>query len=135
MMVTMIDYLIYITHHFLTLLKGINEHDIKGRSINAVTIALFFLCFTAFSILYILIISAGLLNFNKLVYFIICVSSFLILFRMIKKIYNNRYETVIIDLDAKFNYKNHVIVVIFLLIWFISILSFWGGILLFRKFL
>lgn len=129
------DYLIYIIHTFLMLLKKVNEYDVKGRAINALAIIIFFLCFLIISILYIILISNGWLTFSKPVYFLICIISFLIIFRMINRRYRNQYELIIEGLDRRFNYKKTTIVLIFLLVWFIPIFSFWGGILLFRQLL
>lgn len=130
-----LDYLIYVTHNFLLLVNKVNPYNLRERSVNAVSLMLFFLCFLIVSAIYMLLINVGFLAFNKIIYFIACILSFVLIYSFINKRYKAKYDFVIELLDRKLNYNNRTFIILFLLIWFIPLVSFWGGLLFIRSLL
>ncbi|PWG77920.1 hypothetical protein DDR33_24975 [Pararcticibacter amylolyticus] len=130
-----LDFLIFITHRFLVIFKKINEHDLKGRCVNAVTLMLFFICLLIITSIYLFLIKIDVLIFNKVAYFISCALLFLIVSTLVKRRYKPRYESVINRLGERFQYKKRTYILLFILFWFVPLFSFWGGLLLVRNLL
>lgn len=130
-----LDYLLYITHNFLILLRRVNSADIQGRVMNALAIMMFFLSFLVLTIVYMVLIRFLEIKFNSIGYFLTCISLFVLLSVFVRRTYRRTYDTTIAQMNNRFNYSNKTIVMMFILFWFIPILSFWGGILLFSEWL
>lgn len=128
-----IEYLIYVTHNFLILLKKVNDRDIKGRCINGVAIIIFLFCFLVFSIIYVLFIRITMLSFSETIYFVACISTFMLSFNAVNRRYRDIYESTVEILDNRLKYGKSKIIIIFVFIWFIPIFSFWGGVLLLKQ--
>lgn len=127
-----LDYLTYMTYDFLCVFKKYNSDNLKSRTINGVSLILFLFAFLLISCGYMILIKINLLTFNKTVYFILCVSLFLIIYLVIKQKYKGSFEIVIGHQRDKFNYNKNKLILLFSSIWILSLFSFWGGLLLIK---
>jgi len=128
-----LDYILYITHSFLLIVKKLNNEDIEGRSKNALAIMVFLIGLLLSSIAYGLGISSRLISYNKPVIFIYGIVLFFVVRYLIFKRYKNQYNEVIETLTNKFTYTKTRIVLSFLIFWFIPIFLLWIGIIILRQ--
>lgn len=130
-----LDYILYITHSFLLIVKKLNNEDIEGRAKNALALMLFFPSLLLFFFVYMISISTELFSYNKIVIFIFTISIFLTLRYLIFKRYKTQYYEVVDTLKKQYSYNNKRIVFSFLILWFIPIFSFWIGVIILRQFI
>lgn len=128
-----LDYLAYITYSFICGFSKYNPRHQILRTINGVTIIIFLIVSFILTSLYMLMIKIEAVSFNKVVYFIACVASLILIRYWIKDRYKKKIHQVIKELGIKFNYSKKKVVVFFLSIWLASVLLVWAGLLILKE--
>ncbi|RTL48891.1 MAG: hypothetical protein EKK39_11810 [Sphingobacteriales bacterium] len=128
-----LDYILYITHGFLLIVKKLNNEDIEGRSKNVLAIIVFLFSLLLSSIAYGIGISNKLISYNKTRIFVFGIALFFIVRYLIFKRYKNQYNEVIETLTNKFSYSKTRIVLSFLIFWITPIFLLWIGIIILRQ--
>lgn len=127
------DYILFVTHRFLLILKRINNEDIEGRSKNALAIMVFMLSLAMFSVVYSIGISLNIIVYNKISIFTFTILLFLLIHYWISKRYKTGYYEIIKTLENKFTYSRKRIIISFLILWFVPIFLVWISILFLRQ--
>lgn len=130
-----LDYILYITHSFLLIVKKLNNEDIEGRSKNALAIMVFLISLLLSAIVYGLGISTKLISYNKPVIFVFGIGLFFLIRYLIFKRYKTQYYEVVDTLKNQFSYSNKRVVFSFLILWFIPIFLLWIGVIILRQFI
>jgi hypothetical protein len=130
-----LDYILFITHSFLLIVRKLNNEDIEGRAKNALTIIVFLISLLLSVIIFGLGISVKIISYNKLSIFIWGIALFFVNRFLIFKRYKTRYYKVIETLKIQFSYDNNRVVFTFLILWFIPIFLLWISLIILRHFI
>lgn len=128
-----LDYILYITHSFLLIVKKLNNEDIEGRAKNGLSIMVFLVCLFLLAILYGLSISNKLISYNKPAIVFCGIVLFLVVRLLIFSRYKTRYYEVIETLKNRFSYSNRTVIFSFLVFWTIPIFLLWIGVIVIRQ--
>lgn len=129
------NFILYVTHHFLSLMRKANQDDLKGRVKGALTMMLFLTSLQIFATFYALGINFKLYPYNKSTIFIIAFILFLVIRYFVVNYYSTRYDEVLIGLNQKLVYSKSKIIFYFLFFWFTPIFFVGFGMILIRKLL
>ena len=129
-----LNFILYISHSFLLLIKKVNNQDLKGRTKNALVLIIFMLCLSLISLIYSVGIFLSLVKYNGIILFSLSILIFFLIRYLIFKRYNQSYNNIIEELKKKFNFRKRTIIVLFLAIWILSISSVRISVLLVREF-
>lgn len=131
-----LDFLIYITHTFLLIIRKDNQKDIRTRCVNVVSTILCTLCLSAISVCYMVMISKQILSYNKALFLIIiialCVSIFI---GLTKRYTDKRYNDVTHNLENRFSFSQSKIIAIFFITFLVPILLVGIGLVFLRQLL
>lgn len=130
-----LDYILFITHSFLLIVRKLNNEDVEGRAKNALAIMVFLISLLLSAIIYGLGISVKLISYNKPAIFIWGTALFFLIRFLIFKRYKTKYYEVVETLKNQFSYDNKRVVFSFLILWFIPIFLLWIGMIIFRQFI
>ena len=120
-----LDYVLYITHHFLFIVNKRTSEDIEGRSKNALSIMVFLLSLSVSSIAFGICISHKWIVYDKTAIVAIGITLFIVVHFLILQRYKNRYNEVIETLTKIFSYSKRRIVLTFLFFWIVPIFLLW----------
>ncbi len=130
-----LDYILYINHSFLLIVRKLNAEDIEGRSKSALAIIVYFICLLLFCITYGICILFKLASYSNPT-IVVSVMVFYILSRyFIFKRYKNQYNTIIETIGKTKNYSKTKTVFYFLFFLFTPIFLFWIGLIMLREFI
>lgn len=129
------DYLLYIAYRFLVTLNGVQDLDLKGRSINAVALILSIWSVFILSLSYMIVIKTSLLAFNKPAYLCSVVASFVVIYICLKLRCREKHQVIINRLAKRFNYSDFTNAILFLSCFFLSLFTFWLSIILYGRLL
>lgn len=129
-----LDYILYVIHCFLLIVKKFNNEDIEGRSKNTLAIMVFLVSLLLSAIVYSLCISNKWIPYNKTIIFFGIALFFLIRYFIFKR-YKTQYYKVVETLKCQFSYSNKRIVFSFFILWFIPIFLLWIGVIIIRQFI
>lgn len=120
-----LDYSLYITHHFLLIMKRLNNEALEERAKGALGIMVFMMTMLLLMIVHMACISYKRITYPKSLIFLIVMSVFFITRYLIFRRYKTNYREVVENMQAKCRYSNRRIVFSFLFLWFTPIFLFW----------
>lgn len=129
----LIDYILFINHTFLLILKNINNDEIEERSKNALVFMIYFIALLLSSIPYGLCLSLKIISYNKYYIFFIGILLFLIIRYLVFRRYKYNYNDIIERQTIRYTISKNKIIICFLLFWFIPIFVFWLGMIVLRS--
>lgn len=127
------DFILFINHSFLSILKKINHDDIVGRSINALVFMIYFILLLFSFIIYGLFLVLKIISYDKTFILVFGISLFFLVRFVVFRRYRHDYYVIIEKQLIKYNFSKNKIIFYFLLFWFIPIFIFWFGMLVIRS--
>jgi len=131
-----LDFVLFITHKFLFLFKTVDSKNFARRSINTVSWIVCNVFLLLFFIVYMLLISRHIINYNRL--FIILAISFCFLSTnvLLSLRYNKEnYNLAISKLEGRYTYSRLKICILFCVFFFVPLLSLGIGTVFLRNIL
>jgi hypothetical protein len=137
-----LDYCLFITHSFLLIIKNrykennghAQDQDYEERAKLFIASMLSCITMLLFGILY----GAGILlqlfssnrYFTAISFVIVLLGT---LYFILERYKGDNYHLVIAEASKKYHYSKIKVCIVFFLVWFVPVFSFWGGLLVVRK--
>lgn len=128
----MIDKLLFIATKFLLIVNK-PDKSIKERSILIVLVIVFLNYWFAVTLIYMLLISKGIVTFNKNLYIFVFAFSVVTTYYLLNKKYSKNYDNVINELNNKPQLESSQTVVLFLFLYVLPFLLCGIGLLLLKQ--